>query len=262
MWGQFETLGLSRDELVARVGERAELLEDGSLDDLRVEEFRKLTAGQRTLEDDVREFEIRPEAPGNSIAGLIGHLVRVVRLREVRALTGFTRIAPPHSIIGDVEVPLSNIWLQRPNWLPAVEVRGEGVFFSLANERLAEWEARPEVQRHASRVAVLEEWLKREPPVAAPGVPRMLLLHSLAHALMKELALDCRLLGLHVIRERIFLGPSRGGAMAGVLLYTSTPGRRHLGWPVGAGLSRIDSRTCSAWRHWQDHAGARPIRCV
>lgn len=51
---------------------------------------------------------------------------------------------------------------------------------------------------------------------------RRVLLHSLAHALIRELALECGY-GASAIRERIYSARPDAPGMAGVLLYTAAP---------------------------------------
>ncbi|MCK6475943.1 MAG: DUF1998 domain-containing protein [Phycisphaerales bacterium] len=159
--------------------------------------------------------------------GLNGLLHRVVlarKLLEVRALVGFTRIdAPP---AGDVGLPagLAPIFRTRQNWLPAVEVRGEGIFVELLESAVAEWEARPAVVARANAMAeMFAQWqAEREgvPPVAFPGA-RYVLLHSLAHALIRQLSLDCGY-SASSVRERIYSSVDPARRMAGVLLYTAS----------------------------------------
>ena len=106
-----------------------------------------------------------------------------------------------------------------------MEVRGEGIFIALNEDRVAEWEHLPEV---CDRARQLDEAFKKsivgkhgEGASNESGVSaRLLLLHSLSHALMKHLSLEC---GYETasIRERIYVQAS-GPKMAGVLIYTSS----------------------------------------
>ena len=67
----------------------------------------------------------------------VAQVVAATRLREVRALRGFTRLdsMPEAGDIEDVEelnisiAPISD--KRRPSWLPAIDLRGEGVFLRL-----------------------------------------------------------------------------------------------------------------------------------
>jgi hypothetical protein len=155
-------------------------------------------------------------------------VVPVERLREVVALCGFTRIDGPDSgVASDIEgaVPYAPIARKEVNWVPAAEVRGEGIFVRLDEEAVKAWEdaVAGGEQLEALRSAH-QEWRRRrglsDVNVGWPG-ERYALLHSLAHVLVNELALEC---GYSVasIRERIYAREGED-AMAGVLLYTSAP---------------------------------------
>ena len=156
-------------------------------------------------------------------------VVQVRKLLEVRALTGFTRIESQGGPFGgdgeDVEVaPISRY----PNldWLPAVEVRGEGLFFEFDGSALDSWCENSVVQ---SRVrAMIVASVRDDEDLIAPsegdvrGKARFIVIHSFAHAVMRALALDCGYSGSS-IRERIYSSVEDGREMSGVLLYTASP---------------------------------------
>lgn len=150
-------------------------------------------------------------------------VVRAVRLREVRAIKGFTRINPP----GDPDSPEVARLSKAPlEWLPAIEVRGEGIFLALNEERLANWETRPDVIARVSECETRHQadWKERygedaKPPQAI--TPRYMLCHTLAHALMRQLTLECGYSSAS-LQERIYAGTG-DEQMAGLLIYTATP---------------------------------------
>jgi hypothetical protein len=156
----------------------------------------------------------------------------VTRLREVRALAGFSRIEPyPVSAerisaaIRDGHVaPLSKT---PRNWLPAAEIRGEGLFLRFRTEAIEQWLTdNPEVQ---SRIDALDA---RSAAIAADrGYPRdyritarLLLVHSFAHALIRTISIDCGY-SSSALRERLYVAEAgaAGPAMNGVLIYTGSP---------------------------------------
>lgn len=59
------------------------------------------------------------------------------------------------------------------------------------------------------------------PPTAFPGA-RYVLLHSLAHVLIRQLSLDCGY-SASSVRERIYSSSDANRSMAGLLLYTASP---------------------------------------
>jgi hypothetical protein len=157
--------------------------------------------------------------------GSIGRVVLARKLLEVRALVGFTRIDAAGVGTDDSPRPdIAPIYRNRPDWLPAVEVRGEGIFIELQEEAVAAWESKPEVQARARAMAEkFRQWETERgaPPSPFPGA-RYVLLHSLAHTLIRQLSLDCGYSGSSV-RERIYSSTDPKRRMAGVLLYTASP---------------------------------------
>ncbi|WP_137876447.1 DUF1998 domain-containing protein [Rhodococcus sp. Q] len=150
----------------------------------------------------------------------------VKRLREVRVLSSFVRGDEPTEADADQrQAKLSN--KDDPEWLPAMEVSGEGVFLRLDGARLAEWESHPAVRARSERVRANHLALLRERGAARKDkdgkaveshvTPRLLLLHTLAHSLINEWSLDAGY-PASALRERLYAD----GDMAGMLLYTAT----------------------------------------
>jgi hypothetical protein len=187
---------------------------------LRLEEYEQLTQHEKPL--DTQEFAIRPSRPPAALEPWVGRVVQVTRLREVRAMYGFTRILPP---LGRQDQRLAKITASPKNWLPAVENRGEGIFIELNRKALVTWEARPAVKaraelRHAAYVA---DWRRR----GGEGLPprtisaRFLLVHGLAHTLIRQLSLDCGYSSAS-LRERLY-ADVHPFDMAGLLVFTASP---------------------------------------
>ncbi len=187
--------------------------------DVLAPEWHQLT--RPTGGPDGDDFRLRPEEPPPRFAAWIDQVARVERLREVVALTGFTRLSSPDELGAHRIAPLSR---DRPDWVPAVEVRGEGVFLRLAETSAVEWEARfRETDRYERLRDAHRNWRRRRDLDDLGGWPgaRYVLLHTLSHLLMRQMALDCGY-AASSIRERIY---ARAGAqpMAGILLYTAAP---------------------------------------
>ena len=214
-------LGLSPRELADHVEGRLTRLNNDAILDIRQEEYRQFVSGSDTNESGAGEFEIRIVPVPDQLQLFINRIVRVVRLREVRALKGFTRINPP----GDEESPdIAAISIAHLEWLPAVEVRGEGIFLSFNPSTLHEWESREDVIARAHRVDVAwgVDWRQRygdREPIRKIS-PRFLLAHGFAHALMRQLTLDCGY-STAALRERLYVCDEED-SMAGILIYTST----------------------------------------
>ena len=106
-----------------------------------------------------------------------------------------------------------------------MENRGEGIFIQLRAERVRDWETRAVVVERVSRIreAYEKAWHDRDRPGTPPRVisPRLLLIHSLAHALIRQLSLNCGY-GSASLRERLYVDDGEW-EMAGLLVFTSSP---------------------------------------
>jgi hypothetical protein len=177
----------------------------------------------------VEDFRLAVVPPPAEYGSSFAQVVLAERLREVRALVGFTRIESPGDFGEEAYVaPERRAPLSRTptRWLPASEVRGEGVFLEFQEDALRSWLSNP--ARRAQEAEFLEahrSWrrIRRLDPVDAgfPGL-RYVLLHTFTHALMRQLALECGYTAAS-IRERVYAAPPDDpkGPMAGVLLYTA-----------------------------------------
>ncbi|WP_033308974.1 DUF1998 domain-containing protein [Streptomyces iakyrus] len=189
--------------------------------DLSTPEWQAFTAPHRhELPDFTTEHERLPE----SANGWLERVVLVNRLREVSALTGFTRIDAPEWLPQeeDLSSPAARLSREAPTWVPCAELRGEGVFLSFREDLIADWEKRTDVK---ARERVLKEghrkWCRaRGIDHEWPGI-RYVLLHTFAHVLIRQFALECGY-GASGIAERIYARTGKN-PMAGVLLYTAAP---------------------------------------
>jgi hypothetical protein len=142
----------------------------------------------------------------------------------VRALQGFTRVAPEKRF-----VPVDTSTSRRARWLPAVEVFGEGIFLSLDEDPLTEWEQKEQVKtRVAGLTRDIEQSFQRDRLTASTGdpmLPRFPLLHTFAHLLIRQLAYESGY-STASLRERVYARPHQdgdpSGAQHGVLIYTGT----------------------------------------
>lgn len=174
------------------------------------------------------QFLPREVAPPPRFAHVLERVVLASKPREVRALTGFTHIESP-GFGGDWSlegIEVAALSRRPPTWLPAVEVRGEGIFLQFREEAIAAWQERFYQVAGDRYQTARRRWQAHHggSPTGEDdgGFARYLLIHSLSHALMREFALGS---GYTVasIRERIYAAApdAPSGAMAGLLLYTS-----------------------------------------
>ena len=158
---------------------------------------------------------LRHEIEAGLLTG-ISFVTEVKTLREVRAFTGFSRLSPSNTV-----VPSSN----HSQWLPGIEVFGEGIFLALDESALLAWE----YENRKSLKARLDRMLRsRNEDEGLVGTlpeptPRFVLLHTLSHALIRQLSFEC---GYETasLRERLYCSPGVNGqpGRTGVLIYTAS----------------------------------------
>lgn len=219
---------LFRDEKQREAG-KATVVE-ATPEDLRSEEWAAFLTPSDNLDDpDFRTRHVGLTAVNQELKGItelltdrIDKVVVADRLREVRALEGFYRVTPAGRDLL-VKVALNHT----VNWLPAIDVRGEGIFLSFDENRLRVWEESDEVR---ARTAELERRLDasfmasrlREQTGPILG-PRYVLLHTFAHMLIRRLAFESGYAATS-LRERIYARSSleaESSRQAGLLIYTA-----------------------------------------
>lgn len=157
------------------------------------------------------------------IAGFFSRIMLVSKLRETRALAGFTRVYPQNN--QTLEVLRTRMWRSVPaeneSWLPACLVFGEGIFLELDESLLQEWEHRDEVIGRVQPLAANYRRLQAERRLQDRIVlPRYVLLHTFAHLLMNRLTFECGYSSAS-LRERIYVSSNQDAPMAGLLIYTA-----------------------------------------
>lgn len=166
--------------------------------------------------------KLTTEPPNGIKAVVLAH-----KLREVRVQIGFTRleaVSPNLQGAYDVKQRTAPLAITQ-DWLPAVEILGEGIFIQLDEARVREWEARPAVLKRGQELLesfdAAMEGVEESPEF--PGM-RFYLLHSLSHLLVTALSLECGY-SASAIRERIYCSTADDPTpMAAILLSTGTPG--------------------------------------
>ncbi|MBO1330960.1 DUF1998 domain-containing protein [Streptomyces sp. VRA16 Mangrove soil] len=176
------------------------------------------------------DFALRPVPVPPLLSDLFSDLRQVERLREARALIGFTRLDAP-----DPESPEigHRVELSRTpqTWVPASEVRGEGIFLRVRDDLMADWVSRMErsEQMEAHREAFGRFRSNRksdritsdfDPYHGWPGA-RYIALHTLSHLLIRTIALECGYSSAS-LAERIYSGDELE-QRTGILIYTAVP---------------------------------------
>jgi hypothetical protein len=247
-WGkQMQELGYTSKELInfiqrhfgedtgARFGDRAEIL--------RTQEYQAFTGD--VYADPKIWFKKRRIAGDeyNQKLGipLLESVVLMDKLSAIKVLKGFTRIKPlmtEELIFADHRDELSILqqgqlamiqdarkYPDRTDQLPAIEVRGEGIFLRFNHELINSWCKNYPNSRLNTINANLEQanidFHQRNEPLNK----RYLFLHTLSHIILKELAEDCGY-GLSSLAEIIYCSKDdklgTDDEMNGILIYTTT----------------------------------------
>lgn len=193
---------------------------------LRREEYHQLYDGTGIVSREENFECVRAPGDGRALPFGIKRSMLVKRLREVRALESFTRVTPPELAEGGTR--RAAMAKSPVDWLPAIEVSGEGVFLAIDQDLLRAWEQRPGPAARAHRIWLNHTQVLRDraaqsgirmpvSEIVSPVTARYVLLHTLAHVLINEWSLDCGYPAA-ALRERLYVDHD----MAGVLIYTAT----------------------------------------
>ena len=179
--------------------------------ELRRLEYGALVAG-RAESSPHDEFVCEEVVIGSDVADEIVQVSKVPRLREVRALHGFTRLGAPTA-------PGKHVLSENPtSWLPAVEVIGEGIFVRLDERTLSRWERTGFAQARMTSIKSAAMHSARARGVnSIPVSARAIALHTFSHMLLNELSLEAGYPAAS-LRERLYVDE----AHAAVLIYTAT----------------------------------------
>lgn len=208
-----EEAGMTAEELVneyAREGNKASIAIRTR--DILEGEYRALTAPDTDTDD----FKTVHVGAPDGLEGVIRDVVLVKRLKEVLVLAGFRRVTPDDEDNGS-EREMMPPFANQQDWLPAMELRGEGLFISIDQDELAKWAVRV-----APRYRRMKERLDASRRMKCSNFsPEFVMLHSLAHILIRQLTIDCGYSGSS-LKERIYSSWKESDLkMAGILIYTS-----------------------------------------
>jgi len=168
--------------------------------------------------------EVSVDHYGQSLNRYFSRVNLVSKLRETRALAGFTRILPENDLSFIERQSLlrrTSSSEKKDNWLPAYVVYGEGIFLELNEQWLQTWEAREDVIERASPLLGQYQKLFQINKTRQKSLgPRFILLHTFAHLLINRLTFECGY-GAAALRERLYISDNRDALMAGLLIYTA-----------------------------------------
>jgi hypothetical protein len=139
-------------------------------------------------------------------------------------------------------------------------VRGEELFLRLSEKGWRIGWRKEDRLKHSSSVRIGAGGSSRlDPSLGFPSL-RYILLHSLAHAVIRQFSIECRYAAAS-LRERIYSStPDEEQAMAGILIYTAAPDSEGtLGGLLTLGeTANLEQHLDQALECWKY---VRPIRC-
>jgi len=146
-------------------------------------------------------------------AKLIGHISLVKKLREVRVFKGFNRLQfDPGKIVSPVT---------SPDWLPAIEIYGEGIFLALDEDSLNEWYKKYKSSIDSKMDSIAGRYVaKGYEERFGPFHAKFVLLHTLSHLLIRQLSFESGY-NASSLRESIYFSDERDEKMLGILIYTA-----------------------------------------
>lgn len=160
----------------------------------------------------------------------INQLSAIDKVRETRVLAGFSRITSSSlSQQGNQELLWSNMPSNiKDRWLPGIKIYGEGIFFTFEEEKLQKWENKDavinrikDIQIHYDSIRARQQEQGKQPWAEKEISPRLVLLHTISHLVIKQLAFYC---GYNIasMRERLYSDNNQDSPMAGILIYTAS----------------------------------------
>ena len=197
--------------------------EDVDDEKFRFKEYMAFSKNVRPALEDRNDFDIYPcdlSKYENWVSEYFMKIIRVERLKETRAFTGFSRIKPINPGEEKIQINRNN-----KKWLPAIEVRGEGIFLEFNFEKIEEWK---NIFKEFGEGENLDYQIKQNERLKKPNFTRrsgtndvMMLVHTFAHLFIRQLSFECGY-DASSLKERLFVGKDGEQEMCGVLIYTAS----------------------------------------
>ena len=202
-----------------------------SKEEYRLEEYNALIGNipKECMSEKDFKIEIKKDIEKYGI-DIISKVKLVKKLREVRALVGFSRLKPcdQNSISGfdDDVLPKGFVPIKEKdtNWYPAYETRGEGIFIEFDNEKVSKWiESCLDITNRVSLLDTRYNLIQRKLGNKERKItPKYVLLHTISHLLIKELSFQSGYDSAS-LTERIYCNVEYEDTnMSGILIYTSS----------------------------------------
>ena len=151
------------------------------------EEYKILVQGDVDVsdEDSKNDYSAFSAEIPNGFERFIERITVVDKLTVTEALRGFTRLKPWNGEDGKL-APLSS---KPKDWLPAVELRGEGIFIQFSDKAIANWKNTINSRYAKMGQQLSKSYLRkiREDRFS----PEYVMLHTFAHLFIRQLANEC-----------------------------------------------------------------------
>lgn len=159
---------------------------------------------------------------GGAISSGLTSIGLLHKLRETRAFVGFSRWLPDDGKTLDAKKEFIKLG-RTITWLPAIVVRGEGVFFEFNDKKLKEWATKEEVIKRTKFLSQNYNQPRETKGQKRREIkPEFILIHTFAHLVINQFSYECGY-GSSALRERIYCNiESPGDVMSGVLIYTAS----------------------------------------
>lgn len=197
-----------------------EVTESMTEDEYRMAEYEMLIKSSGSDALDFHSINIPIDKYHRSIQPFFKSISLVKKLRETRAFVGFSRLEPTAG--NDIDEKKDMLRLGTGNWLPAIQIFGEGIFFEFDYDNVKRWAENEQVK---SRIAIMNGAYQHSfLAKSSPGdiCPEYVLIHTFTHILINQLSYECGY-GSSSIKERIYCEKtSDKSKMCGVLIYTAT----------------------------------------
>jgi len=148
-------------------------------------------------------------------------IILIDRLKETRAQLGFTRLNPFDEESSKNSNKIQSLSINKKDWLPAMVVRGEGIFIEFKKEKIDGWinnfdkNMIKTINKNYNSYRIKKSLSEREIDL------KFLLIHTFSHLLINRLSYNCGYASAS-LRERIYCNsPSSKNEMNGVLIYTA-----------------------------------------
>lgn len=233
----------------------------------------------------IPNLRVIPTAVPQDLTDWFANVNLVERLRETRVFYGFDRLEPnAQPLVGMPDSAMKQLFRNAPKhrqdqWLPAIEVFGEGIYIELNEQKISQWQIQNKDwlanRLNDGFITRLSGVFLTLPPIVPADIKwatKYLLVHSLAHILINQLVFECGY-STASLRERLYISSDAQAPMAGILIYTAAGdsegtlgGLVRLGQPDRLGLivRRALSRAswCSADPVCSENLGGQGSRLV